>query len=175
MYDFAQVLTKIECIVNSGIELGLDYENTHHLRLEIPKESQFPKYVYNAKNLCTLILVYQSGYNLSNLFQHFRCLRLLTLNCQDDDMFKELPGSVENFIHLRYLNLVNYCGYVLTETICNLCNLQILKISFGIARVKKLLQGMGKLINLRHLILDSGTKPGFEPRGGQSMNQNNFK
>ena len=154
VHDFAQLMSKNECIGSSGVELGLYYKNIHHLQVEIPKYSHFPEGVYDAKNLRTLILVCQNDHILYNLFRHFRCLRILTLTCQDDNMFKELPDAVGNFIHLRYLNLVNYCGYVLPETICNLCNLQILKISFGIARVKKLPQGMGKLINLRHLTLD---------------------
>ena len=155
VHDFAQLMSKNECLtINSGIEFGPNYKNTHHLQLEILEKSQFLESVYSAKNLRTLIFVYQSGYDLSNLFQHFRCLRILTLNCQVINMFKELPDAVGNLIHLRYLNLVNYYGYVLPETICNLFNLQILKISFGISRVKKLPWRMGKLVNLRHLILD---------------------
>ncbi|KAK7848312.1 putative disease resistance protein rga3, partial [Quercus suber] len=84
-----------------------------------------------ARNLRTLIFVYQSDYNLSTLFQHFKCLRTLTLNFEYGDTLEELPDAVENFIHLRYLNLVNY------------------RVKF-----QKLPTGMGKLINLRHFILD---------------------
>ena len=62
---------------------------------------------------------------LTDDFQHHQ--RTLSLYCQGD-MLKELPNAVENFIHLRYLDLINYCGDRLPETICNLCNLQFLKI-----------------------------------------------
>ncbi|KAL4621619.1 hypothetical protein ACB092_06G242200 [Castanea dentata] len=153
VHDFAQLMTKNECFtINSDKELGLDYKNAHHLRLEIAKEDQNLVSIYSAKNLRTLNFLYRSDYNLSNLFQHFRRLRMLTLDCLDGKS-KELPDIVQNFIHLRYLNLVNYNGDKLPETICNLCNLQMLKINIRSDGFKKMPQGMGKLINLRHLIL----------------------
>ena len=152
VHDFAQLMSKNECFsINSDKELGLDYKIARHLQLEILKKTQFPESVYSAKNLRTLIFVYRSGYKLSTLFQHFRCLRALSLN---GDMLKELPDAVENFIHLRYLNLINYCGNGLPETICHLSNLQTLKIIIGSNEFHKLPQGISKLINLRHFILD---------------------
>ena len=70
-------------------------------------------------------------------------------------MLKEPPDAVGNFIHLRYLNLVKYSKDRLHETICYLCNLQSLKITINSDRFKELPEGMGKLIKLRHFILDS--------------------
>ena len=59
---------------------------------------------------------------------------------------------MENLTHLRYLNLFHYDN-VLPETICNLCNLQILKFTQTFdSMFTKLLQGIGKLINLRRFI-----------------------
>ncbi|KAK7848349.1 putative disease resistance protein rga4 [Quercus suber] len=101
-------------------------------------------------------LISKSGYNLSTLFQHFRCLRVLTLFCGYHSMLTELPDAVGNFIHLRYLYLVHYCGVALPETICNLFNLQILHIEIA-GGLQKLPQGMDKLINLRHFKLDYET------------------
>ena len=93
---------------------------------------------------------------LSTLFQYFRCLQILTLvDVKYGDILGNLPNAVENFIHLRYLNLVNYCGDTLPETICNLCNLQILNVEIGDNKFQKLPQGMSKLINLRHFNLGS--------------------
>ena len=72
-----------------------------------------------------------------------------------DGMITHLPDAIETFIHLRYLNLSNYDVDTLPETICNLCNLQILKIYIGgTNRFMKLPQGINKLINLRHFILE---------------------
>ncbi|XP_050273436.1 putative disease resistance protein RGA3 [Quercus robur] len=155
VHDFAQLISKNECFsINSDIELGSDYKTARHLQLEIPKNTQFPESIYSAKNLRTLIFVYRSDYNLSTLFQHFKCLRTLTLNFEYCDTLEELPDAIENFIHLRYLNLVNYDGDGLPETICNLRNLQILNIIIVGVKFQKLPKGMGKLINLRHFILD---------------------
>ena len=148
VHDFAQSIAKNECfIISSDIESELDYNNTRHLRLEILKESRFPLSIDNAKNLRTLIFFNQSGYNISNLFQNFRLLRVLTLEYR-----MELLHILENLIHLRYLDLFLW-NEVLPETICNLCNLQYLKITQSSHFVfTKLPQGIGKLINLRHLI-----------------------
>ena len=128
VHDFAQSITK-----------------AHHLGYS--PGSQFPPSPDRSKNLRTLIFFRESGYNMSNLFLNFQRLRVLTLN-----YIMELPDSVGNLIHLRYLDLFRYDG-VLPETICNLCNLQFLKIKQTYNSVfTKLPQGIGKLINLRHLI-----------------------
>ena len=147
VHDYAQSITKNECFkIRSNIESESDYNNARHLRLEIPKESQFSMSIDSAKNLRALIIFNQVGYEIPNL-QNFRLLRVLTLiNTM------ELPHTVENLKHLRYLNLIGGIE-VLSETICNLCNLQYLKITKDFGSVStKLPQGIGKLINLRHLI-----------------------
>ncbi|KAL4636402.1 hypothetical protein ACB092_03G005300 [Castanea dentata] len=155
VHDFAQLMSKGVCFtINSNIRLEIDCKTAHHLELEIPKEAQFPESIYSAKSLRTLILVNRNDDMLSTLFQHFRCLRILTLDFGFGGTVWNLPDAVENFIHLRYLELVNYCGDALPETICNLCNLQILKIIIHGDRFQKLPQGMSKLINLRHFNLD---------------------
>ncbi|XP_030959650.1 putative disease resistance protein RGA3 [Quercus lobata] len=157
VHDFAQLISKNECFtINSDMDLGVDYKNARHLWLKIPKDIQFLESICSAKNLHTLIFVLEGGYNLFTLSQHFRCLRVLTLYCGYHSMLMGLPDAVGNFIHLRYLYLVNYYGDALPETICNLCNLQILHIKFA-GGLLKLPQGMDKLINLRHFKLDCKT------------------
>ncbi|XP_050273498.1 putative disease resistance protein RGA3 [Quercus robur] len=154
VHDFVQLMSKNECFtINSDISLGVDYKNARHLQLELLKNAKFPESIYSAKTLRTLIFELQGSYNLSTLSQHFRCLRVLTLCYEYPSMLRELPNAVGNFIHLRYLYLVNYCGDALPETICNLCNLQILHIDL-VGGFQKLPQGMDKLINLRHFKLD---------------------
>ena len=164
VHDFAQLMSKNACFtINSNLGLETDYKTARHLELEIPQEAQFPESIYSAKNLRTLIFVNQSDCTLSTLFKHFRWLRILTLDC----MLTKLPDAVENFIHLRYLYLVNFKGDALPETICNLCNLQILHIKY-VDELQKLPRGMDKLINLRHLKLNwkSSIAPNINfPRG----------
>ena len=59
----------------------------------------------------------------NDLFQNLRQLRALTLK-----NLVELSNTMDNLINLRYLNLIDYYGKLL-ETIYNMCNLQILKIT----------------------------------------------
>ncbi|KAL4636450.1 hypothetical protein ACB092_03G009400 [Castanea dentata] len=164
VHDFAQLMSKNECfIINFDMELASNYKNARHLRLEYniysetPIKPQFLESIYCAQNLRTLYLLNGSD-ELFTSYQHFRCLRALTLNGLDKNVSIEFLGSLKILIHLRYLNLVNYYGSALPETICNLCNLQILKIkmSFRFGNyLRTLPQGMSKLINLRHFIFDS--------------------
>ncbi|KAL4637680.1 hypothetical protein ACB092_03G094300 [Castanea dentata] len=168
VHDLAQFMAKNECItINGNEESGPNLQNARHLYLEIPENAQIPESIYGAKNLRTLIFVNASDHNLSKLFQHFTRLRTLTLSYQYlGTKGKELPDAVGNLLHLRYLKMHYYHGERLPETICNLCNLQILNITTSSQNeLNKLPQGMSKLINLKHLILQ-GWKHALEvPRG----------
>ncbi|KAL0006401.1 hypothetical protein SO802_013962 [Lithocarpus litseifolius] len=75
-------------------------------------------------------------FNVNEL--NFRLLRVFTLKCS-----MELLHTLENLIHLRYLDLL-WRNEVLPETIYNLCNLQYLKITQASDSVfTKLPQGIG--------------------------------
>ncbi|KAM3702029.1 hypothetical protein ACJW31_05G219800 [Castanea mollissima] len=158
VHDFAQLMTKHECFrIKGEEEVKIDFKRARQLSL-IVKET-LPESIYEVKNLRTLFLHtsyllsrerdYEFNLPLSDSCDHFRCLRTLILNCP----FKKLPNEVEKLIHLRYLHL---CWIVkieeLPETLCNLCNLQTLRID-NTGSFKKFPQAMGKLINLRHLRL----------------------
>ncbi|KAL4636421.1 hypothetical protein ACB092_03G007000 [Castanea dentata] len=124
----------------------------HHLGYSTG--SQFPPSTDKSKNLRTVIFFSRSDYNMSNLVQNFSHLRVLTLQLR-----MELPDTIGNLIHLRYLDLhgcempLSHNKWVLPETICNLCNLQFLKLKCDpMSQPRILPQGIGKLINLRLLI-----------------------
>ncbi|KAL0006467.1 hypothetical protein SO802_014028 [Lithocarpus litseifolius] len=139
VHDFAQSITK-------ACHLGFSIASQFPPSIDSAK-SQFSLSADNAKNLRTIIFFEENDYNMSNLFQNFKRLRVLTLYYN-----MKLPDIVENLMHLRYLDLSRFKG-VLPETICNLCNLQFLitkKISYSSPTI--LPQGIDKLINLRHLI-----------------------
>uniref|UniRef100_A0A7N2L7N6 Disease resistance protein RGA3 n=2 Tax=Quercus lobata TaxID=97700 RepID=A0A7N2L7N6_QUELO len=163
VHDLAQFMAKNECITINGYEeLGSDLQNARHLYLKIPNNAQIPESIYSAKNLRTLIVVGYSDHNLSKLFHHFRRLRALNLSGQYGKL-KEISDAVEDLIHLRYLKISNCHVDKLPETICNLCNLQILNISIGSENgFKKLPLRMSKLINLKHLILEGYWTHPFE-------------
>ncbi|XP_030969145.1 putative disease resistance protein RGA3 [Quercus lobata] len=154
VHDFAQFMSTNECVTIDGDkELGTDCKSARHLTLELKEETQFPVSIYSAKNLRTLFLrtpYFGRMVFSSDLFQHLTCLRSLNLK---DSSFEKLPNEVEKLKHLRLLNLS--CSNIteLPEMMCNLCNLQTLDIS-GCGQIMKLPQGMGKLIKLRHLLID---------------------
>ena len=156
VHDFAQFMSKSESLqIDCDKKLEIDCQFTRHLHLEISEEMQCLDSIYRAKCLRTLFLLshamrYEFGMLLSNSFRHFKCLRTLILDCP----IEELPGTVENLIHLRFLFISNNVRIKeLPETFCNLCNLETLKIENWIY-FRKLPQGMSKLINLRHLIFN---------------------
>ncbi|QHO52021.1 Putative disease resistance RPP13-like protein [Arachis hypogaea] len=60
------------------------------------------------------------------------------------------PDPIDKLIQLRYLDLSWSDIEVLPESICNLCNLQALKLK-DCSRLTMLPNGMYKLVNLRHL------------------------
>jgi len=69
-----------------------------------------------------------------------------------------LPDSIGELIHLRYLNLSLTSIETLPESLCNLCNLQTLKLLFC-SNLTQLPMVMQNLLNLRHLeICDSPIK-----------------
>ncbi|KAJ0047791.1 hypothetical protein Pint_16983 [Pistacia integerrima] len=76
----------------------------------------------------------------------FKYLRLLHL-C--DIFFEVLPDSIGTLRHLRYIDLAwNYSLKKLLESICELQNLQMLRIG-GCSRLRKLHNNMQKMICLR--------------------------
>ena len=165
VHDFAQLMTTNECFAIDNDKKGeIDCRSAHHLLLDNPKHTKFPMCIYNAKNICTLVVhskVDNLNIFLTKLLGHFKWLRTLILHCP----IKKLPNVVRNLIHLRFILLdISNDIEELLDSICNLCNLQTLYVK-RCRSLKKLPQGMGKLINLRHLFLGLNNSIGSFPRG----------
>jgi hypothetical protein len=80
-----------------------------------------------------------------------KCLRVLILSHYGS--ITELPDSIGEFIHLRYLDLSWTWIKRLPDSICKLCNLQILNLSHC-TYLAALPSDMHKLIHLCHLDFD---------------------
>ncbi|TKY63575.1 putative disease resistance RPP13 protein 1 [Spatholobus suberectus] len=75
---------------------------------------------------------------------------LRVLSFHDFESLDVLPDSIGKLIHLRYLNLSGASIETLPESLCNLYNLQTLKLSYCF-ELTKLPSGLQNLVNLRHL------------------------
>ncbi|KAL1331835.1 putative disease resistance RPP13-like protein 1 isoform X3 [Arachis ipaensis] len=90
-------------------------------------------------------------FNMENapciLLSKLQYLRALSFKCFP---LESLPDSIGGLIHLRYLDLSQTCIVTLPESLCNLYNLQTLKL-VECRELHILPVGMKDLMNLRHL------------------------
>jgi Leucine-rich repeat (LRR) protein len=132
-------------------------EKTRHLSYVMALEDLFKRFeiFYKAKCLRTFLPLYlpDEFYCLSNKVQHdllikLKCMRVLSLS--NYHSISELPDSIGELIHLRYLDLSRTLIKRLSESVSTLYNLQTLKLAYCY-RLRQLPMGMHNLINLRHL------------------------
>ncbi|XP_022774351.1 putative disease resistance protein RGA3 [Durio zibethinus] len=161
VHDFVQYLTDEEIVAvefdnSETVRLDLSSKKTHHLRVKISKEDQFPVSIKGIENLRSLLAGGQqcdvTGEALAAFFKGAKCLRLFEFAKEwyGHVNVKEIPNEIGKLIHLRYLNFCG-CGNLkeLPEEVCELHNLQYLNLD-GCHNLEKLPDGMGKLINLRY-------------------------
>uniref|UniRef100_A0A803Q9L1 Uncharacterized protein n=1 Tax=Cannabis sativa TaxID=3483 RepID=A0A803Q9L1_CANSA len=151
VHDFAKYLTKneysIQIIsdVEKRVELNIRHLNLIHVSLAIPTFSNLKK----KKNLHTLMVRCDLGCMVPG--EHLRCLKTLILKGE----LMKLPTNIGDLIHLRYISIDSGIEIMINvpPTIGNLLNLQTLKF---FSRIKELPEEVGKLTNLRHLLLSEG-------------------
>nr|XP_025664015.1 putative disease resistance protein At3g14460 [Arachis hypogaea] len=120
----------------------LSCESLNHLNLD-----SFSK----IKSLRTLLQINFSS--LSDNIDAVTCilmLKLKYLRVLSFKMLDVLPDSIGGLIYLRYLDLSWTNIRTLPESLCDLCNLQTLKLH-NCTSLIMLPNGMHKLVNLRHL------------------------
>ncbi|KAJ6386639.1 hypothetical protein OIU78_016547 [Salix suchowensis] len=170
VHDFAQYMTKNECLIlddNNLEEVSVETSiaRVRHLSMMLPRETTFPTSIHRAKGLRSLLIDNSGdpwlGAALPDIMKQLTCIRSLNVSWSS---IKEIPKEVGKLIHLRHLNLEG-CGELvsLPETMCDLCNLQSLDVCRCLS-LKELPGAIGKLIKLRHLrTLFSGVA--FMPKG----------
>ncbi|XP_031269824.1 putative disease resistance protein RGA3 [Pistacia vera] len=165
VHDFAQFLSKNEYFTvefNGGTEelvINTSNEKARHSMLTLNNGATFPISISSVKSLRSLLIGCEgSPYLLPNdvlpnLFGELTCLRALDISAGyiRENLITAIPKEIKKVIHLKYLNLSGQRVEKLSETLCELYNLQTLDISWC-GELKELPQGIGKLINLRHLI-----------------------
>ncbi|GLT54495.1 hypothetical protein SLA2020_276870 [Shorea laevis] len=172
VHDFAQFLTKNECMVMevNGVEEkrldNPDSRKTRHSTIVIAAPAEFPtSAICNAEKLRTLFIRHDDNKGIASAFpdlcRRLTCLRSLNLR---NSLIEEVPKELGMLVHLRYLNLCNTKLKELPETMCNLLNLQTLNLT-GCQCLQKLPQGIGKLVNLRHLEIDGTLSLRVLPKG----------
>ncbi|KAH9751253.1 hypothetical protein KPL71_014218 [Citrus sinensis] len=163
VHDFAQFLTKHEyfSIEADGSEESLtktSLEKFRHSILVLGRRASFPVSIFKAKKLRSLLIHSEfevSFHVLQGLFDYLTCLRALKITGKvswGQNSIYAIPKEKEKLVHLRYLKLsLLLMREELPDIVCELFNLQTLEVEHC-PRLKRLPQGIGKLVNLRHLI-----------------------
>ncbi|KAG4393203.1 hypothetical protein GLYMA_03G037000v4 [Glycine max] len=97
-----------------------------------------------------------------------KLMYLRVLSFHDFRSLDSLPDSIGKLIHLRYLDLSHSSVETLPKSLCNLYNLQTLKL-YGCIKLTKLPSDMCNLVNLRHLGI-AYTPIKEMPRGMSKLN-----
>ncbi|XP_058771512.1 putative disease resistance RPP13-like protein 1 isoform X2 [Vicia villosa] len=101
------------------------------------------------------------------ILENLKCLRVLSFPSFAN--LDSLPDSIDELIHLRYLDLSFTAIQTLPESLCNLYNLQTLKLC-GCQQLTMLPNDMQNLVNLRHLDISGTNRLEEMPREMSKLN-----
>ncbi|XP_057995502.1 putative disease resistance protein RGA3 isoform X1 [Hevea brasiliensis] len=146
MHDLA-ILVAGEEIVTLSKSNGCVEKTTRQISFDI---DYLPRNSFNAKKARTVLLDKRNKCNWENqIFPEFECLRVVDLG----DYRREVPSSIYNLKHLRYLDL-SFVGIIeLPDSIARLQKLQVLIIRSN-DHLVRLPDSIVRLQNLQVLILD---------------------
>ncbi|CAL5373745.1 unnamed protein product [Camellia sinensis] len=171
VHDLAQSIMKGECqMIEFNSSSNIYREKAHHVTLVVGPEDNFNNTFHKVVSLRTLRLQRPSNYTLEDEsflfdFRMFGSLRAFDARGR----VKELPPSIGNSKHLRYLNLSHSGFKQLPDSICNLLNLQTLILECCV-ELERLPQNMRYLRSLRHLFLSGDRLIEMPPKIGRLTN-----
>ncbi|KAM5546408.1 hypothetical protein ABKV19_013358 [Rosa sericea] len=166
VHDLAISIAQVECsTVNCRPKSA--FEKVRHVSVLAEdlygEAEQVPEVLLKLEKVRTVLSLDMdsfSEYTLRTCISRFKYMRALDVG---GSTFEELPSSIGNLSHLRYLRLDgNLFIRQLSTSICKLLNLQFLS-CLGCFSLEELPEGIGNLINLR--ILKITTKQMYFPKG----------
>lgn len=165
--DLAQSVAGAECSITNASAENISDE-TYHVSFDADLSSSWevPTLLLKAKKIRTFFLCGETGpetrSTLDTLIASLRCLRVLDLHKSN---IENLSSSMSKLNHLRYLDLSwNIRLTTLPETICNMLNLQTLKLLYCY-EFRELPVHIKKLVSLRHLEIDGCDQLNHMPSG----------
>ncbi|XP_028754371.1 putative disease resistance protein RGA3 [Neltuma alba] len=151
LHDLAQSVMGEECYSRT-FENGPLGERTHHLSLDDIDQFHniWSSHLNKVKSLKTFIMLKVYDYDVNTCCD--RLLKCYHLRALDLMFLSEVPSSIDQLKHMRYLNLSGGEFTMLPDSICRLWNLQILNLN-ECESLEKLPNQLKCLKSLRHLHL----------------------